>query len=139
MGRPAIVLDTNVVLSAAFARQSIPAQVFDKALTDGQVLLSQPLWEELRDVLTRRHVLARLSAERIDELLEGYRRAARWLKPDRQVLDSPDPDDAMLFELSITGHADFLVTGDKRLWVLDPYGARGTRVVSPRSFLDLIG
>jgi uncharacterized protein len=39
-----------------------------------------------------------------------------------------------LLELAVSGNADFLVTGDKDLLVLNPF--RGVEIVTPREFLD---
>ena len=47
------VFDTNVIVSAALRRQSIPRQALDIALTHGHVLLSQETVSELREVLFR--------------------------------------------------------------------------------------
>lgn len=37
-------------------------------------------------------------------------------------------------ELAVCGNADFLVTGDKDLLVLNPF--RGVEIITPREFLE---
>jgi len=41
--------------------------------------------------------------------------------------------DDIVLECALSGNADFVVTGDKDLLVLDPF--RGIRIVSPVAFL----
>ncbi len=47
------VLDTNVIISALLLAGSIPRQAFDKALTQGTLLISVPILLELTEVLHR--------------------------------------------------------------------------------------
>ena len=47
------VFDTNAIVSALLFNDSVPATAFSKALTEGTILASISLVEELRDVLAR--------------------------------------------------------------------------------------
>lgn len=137
MGKGVVVLDTNVIVSAAFSPASPPALAFERVVTQFVPLVSEETLGELNEVLLRPHIVAAVPEERLQRLLLAYRRASVLLRPTVSVEDSPDPDDAIFFQLAVTGRASFFVTGDKRLWALDPYGEVGTRVVSPRAFLDI--
>jgi predicted nucleic acid-binding protein len=48
-----------------------------------------------------------------------------------------DPKDDRFLELAVSGHATCIVTGDDDLLSLHPF--RGILLLSPRSFLDLVG
>ena len=48
------------------------------------------------------------------------------------VASTGDPDDDYLLEIAVSGEADFIVTGDADLTVLDPF--RGIRIVGYREF-----
>jgi len=45
-----------------------------------------------------------------------------------------DPKDDFILECAVTGRADMIVTGDKDLLSLDPYGA--IRILTPRQYLE---
>ena len=45
-------------------------------------------------------------------------------------------NDNMVLELAVSGGADFIVTGDQDLLVLDPF--QGIRIVTPEAFLVAI-
>jgi predicted nucleic acid-binding protein len=45
-----------------------------------------------------------------------------------------DPKDDFILECAVTGNADRIVTGDKDLLSLDPYGP--IRILTPRQYLD---
>jgi putative PIN family toxin of toxin-antitoxin system len=45
-----------------------------------------------------------------------------------------DPKDDFILECAATGSADCIVTGDRDLLALDPYGA--IRILTPRQYLD---
>ena len=48
-----------------------------------------------------------------------------------------DPKDDKFLELAVSGRADYLVTGDLDLLVLDPF--RGVRILTPADFLAAVG
>lgn len=50
---------------------------------------------------------------------------------------SRDPKDDMMLEAAVAGAAEYLVTGDQDLLVLKEF--KGTRIVTPREFLDHFG
>ena len=47
-----------------------------------------------------------------------------------------DPDDDKLLELAVNGAADFIVTGDDDLLVMNPF--RGIAIVTPAEFLTVV-
>ncbi len=47
MNKIRVVLDSNVILSAALFKQSLPRKAFDKALAIGKVLISTDTLNEL--------------------------------------------------------------------------------------------
>ena len=46
-----------------------------------------------------------------------------------------DPKDNMILELAVSGNADYIITGDADLLVLNPF--RGISIVTPADFLTL--
>jgi uncharacterized protein len=53
MSKLRLVLDSNVLVSAALFKRSIARQAFNKALSGGQVIMSQPVVAEIQDVFSR--------------------------------------------------------------------------------------
>lgn len=54
-GRPRYVFDTNVMVSALLFDQSKPAQAFNLALEQGDILLSHSVLKELIEVLGQKY------------------------------------------------------------------------------------
>jgi hypothetical protein len=50
---PNYVLDTNIIVSALLFKNSQPRRALDKARHQGTVLMSQSIWQEITEVLTR--------------------------------------------------------------------------------------
>lgn len=50
---PKYVLDTNIIVSALLFKKSQPRQALDKARHEGNILMSEAIWQEIIDVLSR--------------------------------------------------------------------------------------
>ena len=66
-------------------------------------------------------------------LLQRFAASAFFVEVKMKVDDCRDPKDNFLLALALDGRADYLVTGDADLLVLDPW--RGVRIVTPVDFL----
>ena len=55
--------------------------------------------------------------------------------PDRRIVPD-DPNDDTIIATAVVAGADYLVTGDRDLLVLDHY--QGVAILTPRQFLDMI-
>lgn len=136
MIRPAVIVDTNVVVAGLLTGNdaSPVARILDGMLGAAfPFVLSEALLAEYRTVLVR-PVLRKLHGLTIPEveiLLTDLVQRAIVLKPV-SAPPAPDPGDQLLWEL-LSVRADLvLVTGDKLL--LQNAVMRG-RVVSPKAFL----
>jgi putative PIN family toxin of toxin-antitoxin system len=139
-----VVLDTNLFVSALLFRGSLP----DAVLTAwGQyrftLVTSHALLEELVEVLNRPRFRERyrLSEEDVGELLERLLVGAEFID---FALKSPitvrDPKDEKVVGCAVGGRADYLVSGDQDLLVLDGEPALGAlRMITPREFLSVLG
>jgi putative PIN family toxin of toxin-antitoxin system len=135
--RQSFVFDTNVIISAALLRQSIASRALRRALTIGRVLVSMATIEELNQVLSRKGFDRYVTeAERI-EFLAALIRETDMVEVTESVHACRDPKDDRFLELAVSGHATCIVTGDDDLLSLHPF--RGILLLSPRSFLDLVG
>jgi putative PIN family toxin of toxin-antitoxin system len=131
-----VVLDTNVVLSGFFwnghPRRLLGTEFDDKLLR----ITSEPLLDELADVLHRpkfQHRLAR-SPLSLEQLLDRYTESSLVIIPHSTPQIAPDPDDDVVIGTAIAARADFIVTGDHGLLSVLEY--EGVRILSVREAMD---
>jgi putative PIN family toxin of toxin-antitoxin system len=134
-----IVLDANVIISAAFGGK--PLEAVTMALTKHEVYLTESVVQELMGVFLK--LSKRLSPEQIVFLQKKMRdlvAIARVVPVSSSVLLSRDPNDDHYLSLCKETEADFLVTGDKDLLSINSKTLREngilTRIVTPHDFLS---
>lgn len=127
------VFDNNVLVSAALLG-GFPRQAFDKLLENGTVLVSVSVLLELADVLNRPKFDKYITHDERMRFIVSFLKVAEMIEINETVTVCRDPKDDKLLELAESGNADFLVTGDKDLLVLNPF--RGVEIITPREFLD---
>ena len=137
MTRPAVIVDTNVVVAGLLsARETSPvARILDGMLAATfPFVVSEALLAEYRTVLVRPKLrrLHGLTVAEVEAILTDLAQHAIVLVPVASP-PAPDPGDLLLWEL-LSAKADLvLITGDKRL--LRDVGMRG-RVISPGAFVS---
>ena len=128
-----IVLDTNVIVSAAIFRSEVPAQAVAKAFQNYTVISSFETRTELREVFRRPRFERYMPLhERIDALEEFIEEMVLHTPTDI-VTTCRDPRDNKFLELAVFGRAKFLVTGDNDLLALHPFGK--LEIITPAMFL----
>ena len=136
MSRPAVIVDTNVVVAGLLTQNdaSPVARILDGTLSAAfPFVMSEALLAEYRTVLVRPVIrkLHGLTVAKVDSVLTDIAQHAIMLTPVAGP-PAPDPGDQLLWEL-LAARADvLLVTGDKLL--LRDAGMRG-RVISPLAFV----
>jgi len=128
-----VVFDVHVLVSAMLLPSSIPRRAFDLALRHGRLLISTETATELNEVIRRPKFDPYLTEEDRIEFLTLFVREAELVHVVQRVTDCRDPRDNKFLELSVSGGASHLVTGDSALLALHPF--RGIAVVSPSEFL----
>lgn len=133
-----VVLDSNILLSALLSQHGSPHQIyqawqkkrFTLVTTDIQLneLRQASRYPKFRGVL-QPHRVGRLvnnlqGATIVDRLPDGY--------------EAADPHDAWLLALADAGHADYLVTGDKRSGLLDRRRIGSARILTAAAFCAVI-
>ncbi|MCA1625349.1 MAG: putative toxin-antitoxin system toxin component, PIN family [Acidobacteria bacterium] len=127
------VFDNNVLVSAALLA-GVPRQAIDKLLDNGTVLVSVPVLLELAEVLNREKFDKYVTHYERMRFMVSFLKVAEMVEISETITVCRDPKDDKLLELAVDGNADFLVTGDKDLLVLNPF--RGVEIITPREFLD---
>jgi putative PIN family toxin of toxin-antitoxin system len=131
-----VVLDTNVLVSALLNAKSPPGQVLELWRRGRFELLScEEQIEEFRRVTRYGKIRQRLPQALAGRLVNELRSLAAMVRSLTQVDLSADPWDNFLLGLAQSGHADFLVTGDKA-GLLDLHRHGSTMIISVRHFLE---
>ena len=127
------VFDNNVLVSAALLG-GVPRKAFDRILGNGTVLVSVPVLLELADVLNRPRFDKYVTHDERMRFMVSFLKVAEMVEISETIIVCRDPKDDKLLELAVSGTADFLVTGDKDLLVLNPF--RDVEIITPREFLE---
>jgi putative PIN family toxin of toxin-antitoxin system len=128
-----IVLDANVII-AAFAARGLCESIMEVCLSEHEIVLSDDLLDEVLRNLRLKIKLPISIVENIGELLHEY---SNILIPVALPSDvCRDPDDIKILGLAVVSDADYIVTGDKDLLVLESF--QGIPILSPRSFSDIL-
>lgn len=131
-----LVLDTNVLISAALSPRGSPRAVVDAARTaSGILLFSRQTLEELRNRLLGPKFDRYVGWEGRALYLAQLEAVAEWVSITGAKLGCRDPDDDKVLETALMGEASCIVTGDRHLLAMSPF--QGIPIVDPARFLEL--
>jgi putative PIN family toxin of toxin-antitoxin system len=132
------VLDTNVFLRALINPHSRCGRLLDEFADDYELVLSPAIVREVLEVLHQPRLrakfphIAQLDIARILSLFEQ----AQVVEPQDVPSVSRDPQDDKFLACARSAGAEYLVTEDKDLLVLEEY--EGTRICQPAEFIALL-
>ena len=130
-----VVIDNNVLISAALLKHSVPFKAFEKAVRTHLLIRSHKVLEELLKTIFK----PKLDRYFKDDLAKNgfvisFISASTDINVKHHITLCRDPKDNMYLELALSGKAACIVTGDNDLLVLDPF--RNIRIITPKEFLD---
>lgn len=131
------VLDPNVLVSAAISPHGVPAQIVG-AWSDErfELVISQAVLEELREVLLRPSFRRWITTQEAAEYVDGLEDDTDLVPdPEEVPFVSRDPDDDYLIALARSARADYIVSGDQDLTSVEDLELP---VLTPRAFLNLL-
>ena len=129
-----LVLDTNVVVSAALKPEGLQRTVLLLALTKpARWYVSDEIVSEYRVVLSRPELRIRRGLRQ--QFLQLLRSHCRVVVPSHLPQVTTDPADNIFIECADAARADYLVTGNQRHF---PKFWKSTKIISSREFLNLI-
>ena len=129
-----LVIDTNVVVSAALKPEGLQRTVLLLAMTKSvRWYVSEAIVAEYALVLARPELKIRRSSRQ--QLLHLIKNHARVVVPSRMAQITSDPDDNIFVECADAAHADYLVTGNQRHF---PKFWKNTKIISSTEFLSVI-
>jgi putative PIN family toxin of toxin-antitoxin system len=132
-----LVIDTNLLLSAALSAQGAPAKLVLCALARHRLVFSQTTFDELRTRIYRPKFDRYISLDDRERLLRDFNACAIWVEAGEPGLFCRDRDDDHFIEAALKSKADYLVSGDKDLLEAPP--VQGLRVVSVHQALEVLG
>ena len=130
------VIDTGILISAALAEQGTPNQAVCAAIDSGTLIFSADTLAELVRVFNYEKFDRFVSRERRAQMLLAFGTVSDIVVVSEMVRECEDPNDDMILEAALAGHADCIIASDKKLSKMHPF--RGIPIVSPADFLHNI-
>jgi uncharacterized protein len=127
------VIDTNILVSSILMASSKPDQALKKARKIGFILFSENTFSELKEVLNRRKFDKYILLETRLEFLSKIKLESELIEVMETIDLCRDPKDNKFLELAVSGNADFIITGDEDLLVLNTF--RNIEIISVNDFL----
>jgi len=76
-----------------------------------------------------------ISHEDRKQFLSSFILHATPVEPDQTITECRDSKDNKFLELAVCGKADFIISGDEDLLILNPF--RNIHILTPSMFIDL--
>ena len=130
-----IVVDTNVLISAALRPSGTRRAVVDTIRQCGGVLLfANETIKEMHSRLFRTKFDRYVSRTNRTQFLIQLLGVCERVSITGAKLGCPDPNDDKFLETAMVGEAECLITGDRHLLDMTPY--RGVPILPPAAFLN---
>lgn len=138
LGKPVtmrVIVDTNLWISFLIGKT---LNGLENAVISNQVnlLFSEELFAELLEVLQRPKFKKYFSSTAIEGLIALLYDHVEWVEITCQYEACRDRKDNFLLDLAVSGKANYLVTGDADLLVLNPF--HDTEILTFRDFEDRV-
>ena len=134
-----VVVDTNVILSAALSPRGAPAELVDILLAEGRLVFSQTTFAELESRIWKPKFDRYLPIERRKHILQELNASAMWVDVPSTIFEqfySRDAKDDAFVHVAIAAGVTRLISGDDDLLCLHPLGT--LHILSPRTALNEI-
>ena len=127
-----IVIDTNVIVSAALSPEGKPAKIIDRIANSDeiQIYYCAEMMAEYVEVLSRDYV--KLTDEAQHSITDAIKSVGILVSPSGSEISLPDEDDRIFYDTAkLTGA--ILITGNARHFPDEPF------IMSPADFLTIYG
>lgn len=130
-----VVIDTNIWISFLIGKtlSGLRAHIYNDHVT---ILFSEELFDEFIEVVHRPKFNKYFSSDDIHELIVLLDMKAIFVPIQEHFFACRDAKDNFLLDLCVAGDADYLVTGDPDLLVLQSF--RQTEIPDYRSFENVV-
>jgi uncharacterized protein len=146
-GKPAVVIDTNLFISAFIGKGNTPPHTLLTAWRAQKfsLIMSDDLIAEVAGVLRREKIYKRyhIALSEVDEFLNELRNSTEFVtptKPEALPIHSRDRKDDIMFACALAGECDYLITGDNDLLTLSGDQALGKlQIITAEEYLKRSG
>lgn len=136
-----VILDTNIYFSALCFGNKLLGLVnicFDNNTIE--IYFSPKTIKELEDKLNStkfaKVAIAKITKDEINSFLLRLTQFSNFVEPTKSFNICRDPDDNMILDLAFEIDADYIITGDSDLLILNPF--ENTKIVKPSEFAALL-
>ncbi len=137
MNHKLIVIDTNVLLSAALSPNGTARKALDKVYKEFKIAQSDETYQELNTRIYKPKFDKYISDEDRQDFLDIVKKYSQFIEIKSQINTCRDPDDNKLLELAKDANAEFLITGDQDLLSLNTLAEYQNQIITHRHFIDL--
>jgi|SRR3989338_7117016 len=133
-----VVLDTNLVISAALSREGNPAKIFEMLLLGYMKnYTTQEIINEIKEVMERPKITKHLNKQDRFFMLTHFENNSEKIKSTTHIkVVDKDPADDKFINCALTAKADYIISGDNHLLKLKTY--ENMRIINPATFLQII-
>lgn len=130
-----IILDTNLWISFLVSNNlsQLDELIVKKRIT---LIFSYELLEEFIDVVSRPKFEKYISKQHIEKILECFDQFGELIEVTSNTNICRDEKDNFLLNLSVDSNADYLITGDKDLLILEKI--EHTKILTFTEFIETI-
>ncbi len=133
-----VVIDTNVLISGLFGIQNAPSAHILNAIRDQKIIMitSPLILEEIREVIHRERIikLTKMTPKEQEHFMNMLIERSEIVEGTRNMpKNSRDKKDDKFLSCALDAQADYIVTGDQDLLILNIY--EEIPIITPREML----
>ena len=128
-----VVIDTNVFISALLNPLGTPKKVINIAVSQFTILQSEATYQELATRISKNKFDKYLEKDDRLDFLSSLKNRSLFVDIWHETRVCSDLDDNKFLEFSVSGMAQYIITGDKDLLILNTY--QGIPIITPAEFL----
>ena len=137
MNHKLIVIDTNVLISAALSPDGTARKALNKAQKKFKIAQSEETYQELKTRISKPKFDKYISDADRQDFLDVVKKYSQFIEIKSQVNTCRDADDNKFLELAKDSNAEFLITGDKDLLSLKTLAEYQNQIMTPGDFLAI--
>jgi len=129
-----VVVDTNIIISAALSPNGTSFKALEILIAEKNLLFSDQTYAELVHQFSRSKFDRWVSNETRLQILNSVKACAEWTKIIGELSICRDPKDDKFLETALIGGAEVIITGDQDLLVLHPF--EEILIMTPKAWLE---
>lgn len=115
MNHKLIVIDTNILISAALSPDGTARKALDKVYQQFKIAQSEETYQELSTRIYKPKFDKYISNTEREDFLEVIKKYSQFIEIKSQINICRDADDNKFLNLAKDSNAEFLITGDQDL------------------------